>query len=242
MHQSISLDHLEGPNFAHAEVFAAKENLDEYGYAYLKDVPEEFDHISFLKEFGSFLPHAYDGSLIWELIPEPDMDDVYHSRNTRALVPHTEAYEYPGAPPRYLALWCVKPASGEGGETTLADAREWLRSFTDEELTIMRTRQYEWKSSEGLARHDIHVRTTHPILESQGGKEILRYSYNNVIRVEDGFLPSFLERGMSFFEENHEAISIERNGLLVWDNWRMLHSRNSFKDRGRHLRRVLISS
>ena len=89
-------------------------NLVDHGYVYLHNVPDTFDHLALLKELGDFMPQ-YDGKFIWDLTPEPDMDDVYHSRNTRALVPHTEAYEYPLLPPRYLALWCVQPAQGLGG-------------------------------------------------------------------------------------------------------------------------------
>ncbi|GAB2625803.1 hypothetical protein GCM10027168_66930 [Streptomyces capparidis] len=225
-----------------AEISAtARKTLDEFGYVYLCDVPAEFDHPSFLSGFGEFMPQ-YDGKLVWDLTPEPDMDDVYHSRNTRALVPHTEAYEYPGPPPRYLALWCVRPAQGPGGETTLADGREWLGTFTTEELDHMRTHPYEWHSSEGLARKDIHLSNRHPILSEHRGHTVLRYSANNVEDVDDGFLPGYVQRGVEFFDKTHIAVRIERNALLVWDNWRMLHSRTAFKDRGRHLKRVLIAA
>lgn len=219
-----------------------QESLSKHGYAYLCDVPERFDHIAFLGQFGAFLPQ-YDGKKVWDLRPEPDMDDVYHSMNTRALLPHTEAYEYAGQPPRYLALWCLHQAEGPGGETTLADGSEWLKSFSDQELEIMRTRPYEWRSTEGLARMGIHWQTSHRILEEDRGREILRYSANNVMSVDDdGFLPRFIESGLEFFDRTHVAVRIERNGLLLWDNWRMMHSRTAFKDPGRHLKRVLISA
>ncbi|MFC0107885.1 TauD/TfdA family dioxygenase [Kibdelosporangium aridum subsp. largum] len=29
--------------------------------------------------------------------------------------------------------------------------------------------------------------------------------------------------------------------MLVWDNWLLLHGRNSFSDRNRHLRRIQIA-
>lgn len=216
-------------------------NLVDHGYVYLYNVPDNFDHLALLKELGDFMPQ-YDGKVIWDLTPEPNMDDVYHSRNTRALVPHTEAYEYPFLPPRYLALWCVKPAAGPGGETTLADGRTFLSGFNLADQELMRSRQYHWVSSEGLARKNIRVESHHPILEQHDQDTVMRYSYNNVERVEDGFIRRYLEAGLEFFDREHLAIRIERNGLLVWDNWRMLHSRTAFKDRGRHLKRVLIAA
>ncbi|WP_308406797.1 TauD/TfdA family dioxygenase [Streptomyces sudanensis] len=232
---------LGGPPSPAAIEKIAREHLENHGYLYLFDVPDDFDHLGFLRAFGEFVPQ-YDGQLVWDLKPEPDMDDVYHSRNTRSLVPHTEAYEYPGLPPRYLALWCVRPARGPGGETTLADGYAWLRTFSSEEREIMRTRRYEWTTSEGLVRRGVKWGNRHPILESRDGVDVLRYSANNVNVDGDDFLPGFLRSGTEFFEENCIGVRIARNCLLLWDNWRMLHSRTSFKDSGRHLRRVLISA
>jgi alpha-ketoglutarate-dependent taurine dioxygenase len=219
----------------------ARKHLKDHGYIYLFNVPADFDHLGFLEVFGEFMPQ-YDGQLVWDLRPEPDMDDVYHSRNTRSLVPHTEAYEYPGLPPRYLALWCVRPAQGPGGETTLADGYAWLRTFSSEEREIMRTRRYEWTTSEGLIRRGVKWANRHPALEVRDGAYVLRYSANNVNVEDDGFLPAFLRSGAEFFERSCVGVRIEQNCLLLWDNWRMLHSRTSFTDRGRHLRRVLIAA
>lgn len=233
---TVSLDEVLSPAAAQE---AARENLKEHGYSYLSDVPADFDHLEFLAPFGDFMPQ-YDGQLVWDLKPEPDMDDVYHSRNTKSLVPHTEAYEYPGLPPRYLALWCVEPAQGPGGETTLADGYAWLRDFSADEQEIMRTRHYEWTTSEGLVRKGVKWSNRHPILEDRDGVDVLRYSANNV-KVDDDFIAKFLSSGEEFFEENHVGVRIAKHCLLLWDNWRMLHSRNAFKDRGRHIRRVLIA-
>jgi len=224
------------------ELGMMRQSLGELGYVYLRDLPDDFDHPALLAQFGEFMPQ-YDGELVWDLRPEPGMDDIYHSRNTRSLVPHTEMYERTGYPPRYVALWCVRPAAGGGGETTLADGREWLAGFSEDDLRIMRERTYQWHSSEGLARQNLLIAAEHSILEDgpDGGERVLRYSYNNVTRVDDGFLPAFLESGLEFFTAKHIPIDIEKNALLLWDNWRMLHSRNAFKDSSRHLKRVLIA-
>lgn len=237
---SISLSYLRRTWLAPGELSAMRQSLAKDGYCYLYDVPDDFEHVLLLREFGEFMPQ-YDGELIWDLRPEPGMDDVYHSRNTQSLLPHTEMYERAGNPPRYVALWCVRPAAGAGGETTLADGYEWLADFTEDGLRTMRERKYLWHSSEGLARKEIHVSAEHAILEDDSeGQSILRYSYNNVVRVDDGFLPACLESGWNFFSDMHRAIDIEQNALLLWDNWRMLHSRNAFRDPDRHLKRVLI--
>jgi alpha-ketoglutarate-dependent taurine dioxygenase len=170
------------------------------------------------------------------------MDDVYHSNNTRALMPHTEGYEQPGLPPRYVALWCVTPSTGPGGETTLADGYEMLGGLTERDRELLRERRYEWHCSEGLARQGVHLSNSHPVLESYAGVDVLRYSYNNVECVPDGLLIPYLEAGKEFFDREHSSVLMAQDALLIWDNWRMMHSRNAFTDRGRHFKRVLIGA
>jgi alpha-ketoglutarate-dependent taurine dioxygenase len=58
---------------------------------------------------------------------------------------------------------------------------------------------------------------------------------------DDDLSRRWVIHGRAFFETNKTAIKIERGGLLVWDNWRMLHARNGFTDPRRHLRRVLLA-
>jgi len=158
-----------------------------------------FDHLRFLDLLGEPVPQ-YDRQLVWDLVPESDMDDVHHPWNPRALAPHTEGYELAGRPPRYLALWCVRPAKGPGGETTLADGYAFLRRFSPGDRQRLREVRYEWHASEGLARHGIALRAVHPPLADHDGRLILRYSHNNVVPVDDGLLPRFLAERQSFFE------------------------------------------
>jgi alpha-ketoglutarate-dependent taurine dioxygenase len=246
--RSVSIESDRGESISSAGAYSSPEDLASIvqalvavsGYAYLVDVPEQFAHLDFLKLFGEFMPQ-YDGSLVWDLKPEPDMDDVYHSRNTRALVPHTEGYEFVDQPPHYLALWSIQPTRGPGGETTLADGHRFLETFTAAELNLMRTRICEWHSSEGLARKGVHLSSHHRILTTYEDDLIFRFSYNNMTAAGDPFLENFLERGRDFFDGECLAINIERNGLLIWDNWRMMHSRNAFNDPGRHLKRILVA-
>lgn len=214
--------------------------LASFGYVYVTHADADFDQESLVRSLGTPRPQ-YAGEEVFDLKPEPDMDDVYHSRNTRALVPHTEAYEYDGEPPRYLALWCIKPAAGEGGETTLVDALPFIAEQSAERQEYMRTVKQEWQSSEGLARKGVHWSNRAAMIEATEAGEIFRYSYNNVAR-QDEVIAQILEDGLRYFDTNHTAIKIERHGLLVWDNWRMMHSRTKFTDSGRHLRRMLIDA
>src|SRR5437016_4825283 len=87
------------------------------GYVYLEIGDERFDYLRELRRLGE-PARQYNGELVREVKPEPDIgNDVYSASNMRELTPHTESYEFEGLPPRYVALWCVRPAEGPGGET-----------------------------------------------------------------------------------------------------------------------------
>lgn len=216
--------------------------LDEDGYVYVARVPDGFDYLSWLRRLGEPVKQ-YNGDLIREIKPDPDIgDDVYSASNIRELTPHTEAYEFEGLPPRYVALWCIQPAQGPGGETTLADGYRFLRQFSPDDQTAMRTRVYEWRSSPSLANLCVEMCARHPILEPHPDGLVMRYSNQDVVHIDDDLLPRYIDGGRQFFEVNKLTIRIDRNALLIWDNWRMMHARNGFTDRNRHLRRVLIAT
>jgi alpha-ketoglutarate-dependent taurine dioxygenase len=231
-----------GTAFVDDNLNLMRQLLSADGYVYLPGVPDGFDYVSELTKLGKPCLQ-YNGSVIRDVKPEPDIgDDVYSASNTRELTPHTESYEFDGLPPRYVVLWCVRPAEGTGGETTLADGYRFLRQFSTREQELMRSRIYEWRSNPSLASRGVRMSARHPILEQSGEDLVLRYSNRDVVLVEDGLLPRYVDRGREYFDAAKLAVRIERNAILVWDNWRMIHARNRFTDRKRHLRRLLIGA
>jgi len=217
------------------------ELMTEHGYVFMCNVPDTFDPVSFCRDLGNFVPN-YSGAVVGDVRPEPGMDDVYHAGNTRALTPHTEGYDFKITPPRYIALWCVTPCRGAGGETTLVDAFRWLSELPEEQRQLLRERPYEWKTTEGIQRLGLDLHTKHPLLEETDNGTIVRFSCNNLIRSEDDPVTEVQQDAREFFEQHHVAIDYDRADMLVWDNWRMLHSRNAFTDTGRHLRRIQIAA
>ncbi|MFI7637686.1 TauD/TfdA dioxygenase family protein [Nonomuraea sp. NPDC049400] len=222
--------------------YAFRQLLGNNGYVHLVGVPESFDHVAFLKELGEFQPTS-TGTLVGDVKPERGMDDVNHGQNRGALTPHTEGYEFQGLPPRYLALWCVTPPSGPGGETTLFDGNRILAEFTEDERRHLRDTVYRWGSTEGLARHGVTPTAEHPVLEEHKGEPILRFSTNYLTVPEsDETARRLIDRGNVLFAEQHIAVRYQARDMVVWNNWRMLHSRNAFEDPSRHLKRVLIAA
>jgi alpha-ketoglutarate-dependent taurine dioxygenase len=216
-----------------------REMLAEHGYVLMTNVPDSFDPVQFCRRLGPFVPN-YNGAVVGDVRPEPGMDDVYHAGNTRPLTPHSEGYDFEVLPPRYIALWCVHPAEGPGGETTLCDTRPWVEAMDGRERSRFAQVAYEWKTTDGVKRQGLDLKTRHPVLASHGTDTIVRFSCNNLLHDEDDVVDDLQRAWHDAFDEQHVAITYERNDMLVWDNWRMLHARNGFGDRRRHLRRIQI--
>ncbi|MDT4991370.1 MAG: hypothetical protein QOH97_1262 [Actinoplanes sp.] len=229
------------PTITGFELGAIREQLTQSGYSYASGLPAGFDYPDALAAFGTPVPQ-YGGALVRDVKPDPDIgNDVVSSLNTAGLTPHTEWYEFAGLPPRYVALWCVVPADGPGGETTLADGYALLEKFTQADRRQMSREVHTWRSPPTLTREGIHQRVDHSIIEMHNEQTVLRFSTLDLLA--NGELSTrYVARGREFFTKNHVAIKIERDAILIWDNWRTIHARNSFSDRRRHLRRMLLNS
>ncbi len=69
----------------------------------------------------------------------------------------------------------------------------------------------------------------------------MRFSVNNIVRDDSDPVATLQSDWQRLFGEQHIAIGYQRNDMLVWDNWRLLHARNAFEDPRRHLRRIHIA-
>lgn len=215
--------------------------LTQHGYVQLHGLPEDFDHLSFLQEYGELMPQ-YDGELIWSIQALERFDDLYHSLNTKPLNPHTECYEFQSVPPKYLALWCLKPADDEGGQTTLADLYGFLGTLTPEERAKLASREYHYVSSAGVQDMELGVTAVHSVVERREGlPDIVRFSYNCVVHENDPFLLDIRERVIDWFDSTCVGVDYAKGDILIWDNHRIAHSRTGYTDRGRHLRRVWLA-
>ncbi|MEU5403829.1 TauD/TfdA family dioxygenase [Streptomyces sp. NPDC005963] len=215
-------------------------SLEQHGYRHIEHVPDSFDYISALSAIGPLMTQ-YQGDLIREVQPNPAVpDDANSAASTSAATPHTEFYEFPDIPPRYVALWCIRPALPDGGATTLADGYRFLAEFTTDERSRLFDEIRDWRSRPTLAAEGIAPTSCRtPALVRHHGRLVMRFSTRDLHR--DGELTSaYIDRGQEFFNAHHIAVRLEQRSLLIWDNWRMIHARTAFDDRRRHLRRILI--
>lgn len=220
-------------------VYDIMRNLNRHGLAYVSNLPAEFDYVSHLQALGTPV-RQYGGDVVRDVKPNAAISNaVVSSANMAELTPHTEFYEFAGDPPRYVALWCIVPSSGSGGETTIADGYELLKRFSESELELLKRNLHRWRSRPTLASEGVDEVAVHPVLEDRGDRPLLRFSTLDMDS-DDQLGELWVERGRAFFEQARVAIKIEQGDILIWDNWRMLHARNGFKDPRRHLRRLLI--
>ncbi|WP_317698720.1 TauD/TfdA family dioxygenase [Aeromicrobium sp. REDSEA-S32_B7] len=221
-------------------VRTARDMLDEHGYVQLVNVPDDFHYVDFASKFGDFVPN-YGGPVVGDVRPEPGMEDVYHAGNTRPLTPHTEGYDFTTPPPRYLMLWCVTPASGEGGETTIGDTKPWIEALDDSDREHLYSTVFHWKTTDGIARKGLDLHTEHPVLEDMGAPTpTVRFSCNNLLHEDDDVAVRLQAEWQRRYADEAVWIRYHRNDVLLWDNWRVLHARNAFSDPQRHLRRLQI--
>ena len=209
--------------------------LASQGYSYIDNLPDGLDYAAELARIGPLI-RQYAGELVRDIKPDPAFsDDITSPYNTSEVTPHTEWYEFSDLPPRYVALWCVSPADGPGGETTLADGYRILELFSPAQRQQMFSTIQEWTSH---VLKGVHI-GRHPILAMYSDTLVLRFSTND-LRRDNELSARYIDIGVDFFRAHRMEFRIARGAILIWDNWRMLHARNRFTDRGRHLRRVLI--
>lgn len=213
--------------------------LTTHGYVLLTNVLDDFDHVLFCQRLGSLIPHI-NGATTWDIRPEPDnKNNVYYPGSNRTFAPHTECFDFQGLPPRYLSLWCIHPAFGEGGETTVADTFPWIDQLSDSERERLEEVKFDWENPHGSG---LGICSQHPVIERFGGDRIVRFSCKNLVHSDGDSVADLIRRWQLLFDHEHVAIRYERNDMLVFDNWRMLHGRSGFQDLRRHLRRVQIGA
>jgi alpha-ketoglutarate-dependent taurine dioxygenase len=108
----------------------------------------------------------------------------------------------------------------------------------------MHSRIYEWRSPASLGLAGISMAARHPILSAQPEGLLMRYSSREMYKIvpaQDDLYQRYVTGGIRFFVETRVEVVIERNALLIWDNWRVIHSRNAFSDPRRHLIRVMFT-
>ncbi len=247
----LTISNTNFSNFLAESISQYQQLLKKKHFIYVESRNPNFDWQEFAKLVtGEDLMLQY-GKPIFHVKYEPEFLNFSDARGQKCLLPHTEATDYP-SPPKYLALWCKKPADCGGGLTTLAYVDGFLKTLTETEKKKLMETQHYFGATRGV--HASRTQgATHPILSSDGNKPILRFSCNYITHGDyspdpdnlipftpDPFLAEMSDRLIEYFEENRLAILMKQFSLLLWDNRCMIHSRTTYSDPTRILERIFL--
>lgn len=223
------------------------QRLDDSGYSLVVGLGGQSNAISLMQSLGSFI-NQYNGAVEHDVTYKPGFDDKAYSQSINSIRAHTEAPGWSPSP-RFLALYCKQQARCGGGYTNLLDCEDIIAELNADELTLMESESIYFPGPEG------GIET--PMLSFVNGRRVLRFSYNLLVsgeydpimnkEVEEDKLPlglvgvSLARKITQLFDRQCSSILIPDDGLLIWDNQRMLHARAEYTDKKRHLIRYWIS-
>ena len=214
-------------------VTSTRSLLQEKGYAYLDQIPENFDYLAFAQHFGCLLPHKYNSEYVFSIKIDPKLGENYPAFTTNCVEPHTEGYEYDQIPLHYQCLWCVKPPTCGGGHTLLADGYRFVDSLAEADREYITQNQFEFVTPNGRI-------VKHPLYDVKSCQQpIVRFNFSSLKR-DNPRLERIARSLLQFFENEKIVIQWSKNALLIWDNFRLLHSRTGYQDRNRELKRLYI--
>ncbi len=236
-------------------VIHSQGQIEARGWSVVTGFDGQAEAEQFLAHFGDLTPQ-YDGTLRYEVKAKPEFETFQYSQSSNTIQPHTEAPVF-APPPRYLALYCHYQARCGGGYTDFADGLEFIDSLPTDLKAVAAQTPIDFSGSRLPSGEKSLVVSTPMLSQGKNNKPIFRFSYNvffyddlhPVIESAGGreadhgnqYLKTLAQLGFDFFHQNQSKVLIPPNGLLIWDNHRMLHARSQYEDKGRHLTRFWIN-
>lgn len=219
------------------------ENIDQYTvYRILKGLGKLFK-----QELGEeHLVEYKDG-----------FDNFRYSKSMNEIGPHSE-YPYHEIPPKIQVLYCIKPSDCQGGQTYTCNTKKFLKTLSEEELRIITSAKIDFRANTDLKDFRALGKAFPILTENPDGSYVFRFSHNlfyygdvnaNMYSEKKGHflaklknrdLQGVIEKFLEYFDSNRKTWKIPKNGLLLWNNHNLVHSRASYTDRSRKLARYLI--
>ncbi|QIS17167.1 TauD/TfdA family dioxygenase [Nocardia terpenica] len=231
---------------------ALRTELADTGHALVTELQDEGEAVQLLESLGSIIPQ-YDGKVRHDVTYQPGYDHQSYSRSTNTIRAHTEAPGWAPEPPRYLALFCHRQDRFGGGHTDLLDGEVLREQLSATELSLMASTPIAFPGRDESS-------TEAPMFQTQAdGRLLLRFSFNLLTSgsyeaILTGPAPDLAELPVGahgaalaqqvgeLFDKFRTRILIPENGLLIWDNHRLLHARSEYSDRARHLTRFWLAT
>lgn len=233
----------------------AHETLEADGYILLQGPYRVGDVPQVLARFGH-VDKNLDGAVANPIQHRSEFERYRFSGSANSIGAHTEQVLLP-VPPRYCALLCEIQAKCGGGKTRLYDMRRFLRTLP--ELKRQALKNTILRFSCKVRPTDVEFDVRHfPMLDQVAGRQIVRFSHNQFYfgdtngatdgpdtdgvprpEVPEAVRSIIVELSRRCLAESID-IHIPEGGLLIWDNHRLLHWRDGYRDKRRRLQRFLV--
>ncbi|XP_051885312.1 gamma-butyrobetaine dioxygenase [Pristis pectinata] len=219
-------------------------NLRRIGFVQLKHAPTEKGQVAKLGKRIGYLRLTFYGH-IWQVEDKADANNVAYTSGELSL--HTD---YPALhhPPGVQFLHCLKQTD-VGGETKIVDGfhvANQLRRLNPEAFQILTSVLVDFTDI-GVDYCDFSLQSKHKIIDLDHNGNVVQINFNNATRDSVLDLPAeqvhpFLSALKDYVllmykPENLVIFKMEPGDVLTFDNWRILHGRQSYISDGhcRHL-------
>ena len=228
--------------------------LAAQGWTLVRDVHgDEVEEL--LTQVGKISPQ-FDGKTTYQVKASEKYKEFRYTQSQNPIGPHTDGPVY-SPPPRYLALHCKVQSRCGGGHTLLADGRQLLQRLSEQERRVATSKSINFRAMLDPGSSNERLDGSFPMVSQDGdGEQVIRFSHNLFFygdlnaHVDKDFDPTannydldlkaLAMTASAFFDEAAERILIPENALLIWDNYRMLHAREAYRDPKRELTRFWL--
>ena len=207
-------------------------NLYKFGFCVITDCKTEIETVKNIANKIGYVRQSIFGGL-WEFESNEDMADSAYTQEE--LRPHTDSTYSNDAPGLQLLLCCDYKASG--GESIMVDGFKIANMIKDQDkkiFDILSNIEVPGK----YVGDGVILEAKRPIFKLNSNKELVQVSFNNYdraeFRLENEIMINFYKAIKKFDnlvnESEFQWRHILKPGeLLIFNNWRVLHGRGSFK-------------
>jgi trimethyllysine dioxygenase len=205
--------------------------LYEYGFCVLTNCETSLKSVETIANKIGYVRESIFGGL-WEFESNENMADSAYTQEE--LRPHTDSTYSNDAPGLQLLLCCDYSASG--GESIMVDGFKIAEKLKKEKEIFDILSSIEVPGR--YVGDGVILESSRPIFRLNSKKELLQVSFNNYdraeFRIENELMIKFYDAIKKFdnlankseFQWRH---ILKPGELLIFNNWRILHGRGSFK-------------
>ena len=206
--------------------------LYKFGFVVIQNCKTEMSSVEKIAKKIGYVRESIFGGL-WSFESNNDMADSAYTQDE--LRPHTDSTYSNDAPGLQLLLCCHYEATG--GESIMVDGFKIAEKIYKENRDLY-TLLSEIEVTGQYIGDGVFLEAKRPIFKLNSNKELIQVSFNNydraAFRMDDEKTLKFYDaiREFDLIANNREyqwRHILKQGELLIFNNWRILHGRGSFK-------------